>query len=88
MVEKATEQRKGRRRTSDSVITALSGDLSTILHILNEELKEIDKEVFLISEICSEQTTTTEEATLQIEITRKLKKITSALKRLLKKIPD
>jgi hypothetical protein len=88
MVEKATEQRKGRRRTSDSVITALSGDLSTILHILNEELKEIDKEVFLISETSPFLGRRKEDWELQIEITRKLKKITSALKRLLKKIPD
>jgi hypothetical protein len=86
MVEKATEQRKGRRRASDSVIKALSGDLSTILHMLDEELKEIDKEVFLISETSPFLGRRKEDWELQIEITRKLKKITSELKRLLKKI--
>ena len=86
MVAKGTEQRKVRRRASDSVITALSGDLSTILHVLNEELKEIDREVFLISETSPFLGRRKEDWELQIEITRKLKKITSELKRLLKKI--
>ena len=87
MVETVTEQRKGRRRASDSVITALSGDLSTILRVLNEELKEMDKEIFLISETSPFLGRRKEDWALQIEITRKLKKITSELKRLLKKIP-
>ena len=56
--------------------------------MLTEELKEIDKEVFLISETSPFLGRRKEDWELQIEITRKLKKITSALRRLLKKIPD
>ncbi len=50
MSDKAIERRKKGRRVSDEVMKNLSKDLSTILKIINRELKEIDKEVFLISE--------------------------------------
>ena len=87
MSDKATERRKARRRSSDRVIKTLSGDLSTILDMLTRELNEIDKEVFLISETSPFLGRRKEDWELQVEITRKLKKIANKLGRVLKKMP-
>ena len=88
MSDKATERRKKGRRVSDEVMKNLSKDLSTILKIINRELKEIDKEVFLISETSPFWGRRKEDWEMQIEITNKLKKITAQLRKILKKIPD
>jgi uncharacterized FlaG/YvyC family protein len=87
MDKKVTEKRKTRRRTSDDVIKAFSSDLSTILDILNRELNEIDKEVFLISETSPFLGRRKEDWELQAEVTRKLKEITNELGKVLKKVP-
>ena len=88
MGDKATERRKARRRASDRVIKILSSDLSTILDMLHKELNEIDKEVFLISETSPFLGRRKEDWELQVEITRKLKKIANKLGRVLKKMPS
>ena len=87
MDKKVTEKRKTGRRTSDDVIKAFSSDLSTILDILNRELNEIDKEVFLISETSPFLGRRKEDWELQAEVTRKLKEITNELGKVLKKVP-
>ena len=87
MDKKVTEKRKTGRRTSDDVIKAFSSDLSTILDILNRELNEIDKEVFLISETSPFLGRRKEDWELQTEVTRKLKEITNELGKVLKKVP-
>ncbi|MCK5423517.1 MAG: hypothetical protein KAJ08_15200 [Deltaproteobacteria bacterium] len=88
MSDKATERRKKGRRVSDGVMKNLSKDLSTILKIINRELKEIDKEVFIISETSPFLGRRKEDWEMQIEITNKLKEITAQLRKILKKIPD
>ena len=88
MGDKLTERRKTRRRTSDGVIKTLSNDLSTILDMLNRELNEIDKEAFLISETSPFLGRRKEDWELQVDITRKLKKIANRLKWVLKKMPS
>jgi len=88
MGDKATERRKARRRASDGGIKTLSSDLSTILGMLNRELNEINKEVFLISETSPFLGRRKEDWELQVEITRKLKKIAHELRRMLKKMPS
>lgn len=88
MGEKAAERRKTGRRTSDKVVKALSGDLSTILDMLNRELEEIDKEVFLISETAPFLGRRKEDWELQVEITHKLKEIASKLGKILNKMPS
>jgi hypothetical protein len=87
MNDRVTERRKKGRRVSDEVLKNLSKDLSTILNMLNRELKEIDKEVFLISETSPFWGRRKEDWEMQIEITNKLKKITAQLRKILKKIP-
>lgn len=87
MGDKATERRKIGRRTSDKVIKTVSRDLSTILDMLNKELKEIDKEVFLISETAPFLGRRKEDWELQVEITHKLKEVANKLGRILKKMP-
>ena len=88
MSDKTTERRKKRRRVSDEVMTNLSKDLSTILKVINKELKEIDKEVLLISETSPFLGRRKEDWEMQIEITHKLKEITTKLRKILKKLPD
>ena len=87
MSDGATERRKKRRRVSDEVIRNLSKDLSTILSMLNRELKEIDKEVFLISETSPFLGKRKEDWEMQVEITRKLKEIATKLRKVLKEVP-
>jgi hypothetical protein len=87
MDKKVTEKRKTGRRTSDDVIKAFSSDLSTILDMLNRELNEIDKEVFLISETSPFLGRRKEDWELQAEVTRKLKEITNELEKVLEKVP-
>ena len=87
MDKKVTEKRKIGRRTSDDVIKAFSSDLLTILDMLNRELNEIDKEVFLISETSPFLGRRKEDWELQTEVTRKLKEITNELGKVLKKVP-
>ena len=87
MNDRVTERRKKGRRVSDEVLKNLSKDLSTILNMLNRELKEIDKEVFLISETSPFLGRRKEDWELQVEITRKLKQITKELGRVLKRMP-
>jgi hypothetical protein len=81
------ERRKARRRALDEMMNTLSRDLSTVLAMLNRELDEIDKEVFLISETSPFLGRRKEDWELQVEITRKLKKIAHQLSRMVKKIP-
>jgi|GEM_PF-1645248 hypothetical protein len=81
------ERRKARRRASDEMMNTLSRSLSTVLAMLNRELDEIDKEVFLISETSPFLGRRKEDWELQVEITRKLKKIAHQLSRMVKKIP-
>ena len=81
------ERRKARRRALDEMMNTLSRDLSTVLAMLNRELDEIDKEVFLISETSPFLGRRKEDWELQAEITRKLKKIAHQLSRMVKKIP-
>lgn len=88
MSNKATERRKKGRRVSDEVLKNISKDLSTVLNMLNRELKEIDKEVFLISETSPFLGRRKEDWEMQIEITSKLKEITTQLRKILKKISD
>ena len=88
MGKKVAERRKVRRRVSDSGIKNLSSDLSTILSMLNKELKEIDKEVFLISETSPFLGRRKEDWELQAEITHKLKRIANKLGRMLRKMPS
>ena len=88
MSDKATERRKKERRVSDEVIKNLSKDLSIILKIINRELKEIGKEVFLISETSPFLGRRKEDWEMQIEVTNKLKGITTQLRKILKKVPD
>jgi hypothetical protein len=88
MGDKVTERRKARRRRSDRAIETLSRDLSMILGMLNRELEEIDKEIFLISETSPFLGRRKEDWELQVDITRKLKKITNELERVLKKVPS
>ncbi len=88
MSDKVTEKRKARRRASDKGIKTLSRDLSTILDMLNRELNEIDKEVFLISETSPFLGRRKEDWELQVDITRKLKKIANKLGKVLKKMPN
>jgi len=87
MDKKVTEKRKTGRRTSDDIIKAFSSDLSTILDMLNRELNEIDKEVFLISETSPFLGRRKEDWELQAEVTRKLKEITNELEKVLEKVP-
>jgi len=88
MGDKSTERRKARRRASDGGIKTLSSDLSTILDILNRELNEINKEIFLVSETSPFLGRRKEDWELQVEITRKLKKIANKLGKMLKKMPS
>jgi len=62
--------------------------LSTILDILNRELNEINKEIFLVSETSPFLGRRKEDWELQVEITRKLKKIANKLGKMLKKMPS
>jgi hypothetical protein len=87
MSSAVVERRKARRRASDKMMNTLSHDLSTVLAMLNRELDEIDKEVFLISETSPFLGRRKEDWELQAEITRKLKKIAHQLSRMVKKIP-
>ena len=87
MSSAVVERRKARRRALDEMMNTLSRDLSTVLAMLNRELDEIDKEVFLISETSPFLGRRKEDWELQVEITRKLKKIAHQLSRMVKKIP-
>ncbi len=87
MSSAVVERRKARRRALDEMMDTLSHDLSTVLAMLNRELDEIDKEVFLISETSPFLGRRKEDWELQAEITRKLKKIAHQLSRMVKKIP-
>jgi len=87
MSSAVVERRKARRRALDEMMNTLSHDLSTVLAMLNRELDEIDKEVFLISETSPFLGRRKEDWELQAEITRKLKKIAHQLSRMVKKIP-
>jgi len=87
MSSAVVERRKARRRALDEMMNTLSHDLSTVLAMLNRELDEIDKEVFLISETSPFLGRRKEDWELQVEITRKLKKIAHQLSRMVKKIP-
>jgi len=87
MAGKAHEKRRGRRRASDEGIEVLSDDLSTILGMLNGELDEMDREVFLISETSPFLGRRKEDWDLQVKITHKLKEIASKLEQVLKKLP-
>lgn len=87
MSSAVVERRKARRRALDEMMDTLSHDLSTVLAMLNRELDEIDKEVFLISETSPFLGRRKEDWELQVEITRKLKKIAHQLSRMVKKIP-
>jgi len=88
MSAKTNEKRRGNRRASDRGIEALSNDLSTILDLLNGELKEIDKEVYLISETSSFLGRRKEDWELQVKITRELKEIVGKLEKVIKKLPS
>ncbi len=81
------ERRKARRRTSDQMLKMLSHDLSTMLALINKELKEIDKEIFLISETSPFLGRRKEDWDLQIEMTRKLKNIAYTLSTIVKRVP-
>ena len=87
MSRKVVEKRKASRRASDEMIKNLSRDLSNIVKMLNRELTEIDKEVFLISETSPFLGRRKEDWELQVEITRELKKIATKLQDTLKRIP-
>ena len=87
MAGKAHEKRRGRRRASDEGIEALSDDLSTILDMLNGELDEMDREIFLISETSPFLGRRKEDWDLQVKITQKLKEIASRLEEMLKRLP-
>jgi hypothetical protein len=87
MSGKTNEKRRGDRRASDRGIESLSNDLSTILKLLKGELKEIDKEVFLIGETSPFLGRRKEDWELQVKITRELKEIVSKLEKVIKKIP-
>ncbi len=87
MSGKTNEKRRGSRRASDRGIETLSSNLSSILDLLNGKLKEIDKEVFLISETSPFLGRRKEDWDLQAKITLELKEIVSKLEKVIKKIP-